>query len=113
MGSIKNKLTAAERKQQQEELSMEILSTWNLKNKTSRWKEDARCGDTNATDLFFPSLGDNKKQIAEAKKICGLCTVRKECLAYAQDNMFRYGIWGGKSSGERLKLLGLTRWPIT
>lgn len=39
----------------------------------------------------------------EAKRLCGTCPVRTECLDYANDNDEREGIWGGMTPQERGK----------
>jgi hypothetical protein len=108
MGSIK-KESEADKKRRIEGLSMQLLSSWSLKNKTHDWREHARC--LGVKDIFFSVRGRNQETMKIAKKICAFCPVRRECLSYAQDNMLAYGIWGGKTATERLRLLGLRRWP--
>ena len=39
--------------------------------------------------------------IAEAKELCGLCPVRRDCLDYALENVLKEGIWGGLTEAER------------
>ncbi|MGH3442005.1 MAG: WhiB family transcriptional regulator [Nitriliruptorales bacterium] len=41
---------------------------------------------------------------AEAKATCASCVVRDECLEEALVNREEYGIWGGLTPGERLRL---------
>jgi WhiB family transcriptional regulator, redox-sensing transcriptional regulator len=64
------------------------------------WMESARCLDADP-DAFFPEKGGSTR---EAKRICGQCEVRDECLEYALDNDERFGIWGGMSERERRRL---------
>lgn len=64
------------------------------------WQERALCPQVDA-ELFFPDKGGSTK---EAKKICGLCEVREECLQAALDGDERFGIWGGLSERERRRL---------
>ena len=110
MGSIKKPQQT--KQQRNKELSMEILSSWSLKNKSWEWREYAAClGMTG--DLFFGKLGYNKKQIDTAKAVCKSCTVKRACLEYANDNVMTHGVWGGKTPAERLVLLGLKRWPVS
>ena len=52
-------------------------------------------------EAFFPEKGGSTR---EAKKVCGSCDVRSECLDYALENDERFGIWGGLSERERRKL---------
>ena len=54
-------------------------------------------------DLFFPisSVGPAEAQIAQAKKICSGCGVRRECLEFALSHEQVYGIWGGTTPEDR------------
>jgi WhiB family redox-sensing transcriptional regulator len=66
------------------------------------------CAQTDP-ELFFPAaaegtrVGDRRR--AEAKRICALCPVISECLAWALGSGEDYGIWGGMTEGERRALL--------
>lgn len=64
------------------------------------WQERALCAQTDP-EAFFPEKGGSTR---EAKKVCGACDVRSECLDYALANDERFGIWGGLSERERRKL---------
>ena len=64
------------------------------------WQERALCAQTDP-EAFFPEKGGSTR---DAKKICGSCEVRAECLEYALQNDERFGIWGGLSERERRKL---------
>lgn len=64
------------------------------------WQEDALCAQTDP-EAFFPEKGGSTR---DAKRICGQCTVRAECLEYALKNDERFGIWGGLSERERRRL---------
>jgi WhiB family redox-sensing transcriptional regulator len=65
-----------------------------------RWQDAALCGQTDP-ESFFPEKGGSTRQ---AKKVCGSCEVRAECLEYALDTDQRFGIWGGMSERERRRL---------
>lgn len=70
------------------------------------WKEQGKCwgkARTPETDYWFPDDEDPdyKQKIITAKRICNICPVIKECLAYAILNEEHYGIWGGKTLKER------------
>lgn len=67
---------------------------------TEKWREDARCAETDP-ELFFPDKGGST---SEAKAICRGCLVRAECLIAALDNHEVHGIWGGLSPRERKTL---------
>jgi len=62
---------------------------------------DALCTEMDAS-LFFPEKGQST---TEAKLACGMCDVRDECLEYALANHERHGVWGGKSTRERMAIL--------
>ncbi|MFD3910008.1 WhiB family transcriptional regulator [Streptomyces sp. NPDC058603] len=53
-----------------------------------------------ADAVFFPLPRDHEA-IAEAKEMCGLCPVRRDCLNYALENVLKEGIWGGLTEAER------------
>ncbi len=61
------------------------------------WTEFAACQYTDG-DLWFPEKGGS---VRAAKRICGGCAVRAECLAYALENDEQFGVWGGLSERER------------
>ena len=81
------------------EVSMDILNEWKLTNQQFDWMDEARC--TGMTDLFFPEVGDSGGSVEKAKAVCSTCPVKRECLDFALDNSFMYGIWGGMSSRQR------------
>jgi WhiB family redox-sensing transcriptional regulator len=64
------------------------------------WQERALCAQTDP-EAFFPEKGGSTR---EAKRVCGGCEVRSECLEYALAHDERFGIWGGLSERERRKL---------
>jgi WhiB family redox-sensing transcriptional regulator len=64
------------------------------------WQADALCAQTDP-EAFFPEKGGSTR---DAKKVCGACTVRAQCLEYALANDERFGIWGGLSERERRRL---------
>ncbi|WOF24191.1 WhiB family transcriptional regulator [Microbacterium betulae] len=64
------------------------------------WQSDALCAQTDP-EAFFPEKGGSTR---DAKRICGSCDVRAQCLDYALQNDERFGIWGGLSERERRKL---------
>lgn len=66
------------------------------------WAEEALCAQVDP-DLWFPEKGG---PTAQAKAVCQLCPVRRECLQEALDANIREGIWGGLSTNERRLLKG-------
>lgn len=63
--------------------------------------EDRACRDVTPA-VFFP---DGKgKHADEAKAICAGCCVREKCLEEALARNERFGVWGGLTDRERLRL---------
>jgi WhiB family redox-sensing transcriptional regulator len=72
------------------------------KEKSDSWEGDAQCGRSQANaDAFFPERGGS---VRRAKEICAQCDVRAQCLEYALANNEQFGVWGGKTQGERRKM---------
>ena len=69
------------------------------------WRSRGACL-TADPDLFFPlsSVGPSVAQITRAKRVCGRCPVRSECLEFALATCQVHGIWGGTSEDERRRL---------
>ncbi|MBP9821121.1 WhiB family transcriptional regulator [Candidatus Saccharibacteria bacterium] len=67
----------------------------NSRNKDS-WMLKGLCGQTDP-EAFFPENGSSTEQ---AKKVCGECAVRLECLEYALENDEK-GVWGATTDNER------------
>ena len=67
------------------------------------WWPLALCAETDP-EVFFPEKGGNN---APAKRVCGRCEVRAECLEYALSwpGLPLDGIWGGTSFTQRRDLL--------
>lgn len=61
------------------------------------WLLEAACVGKD-TKIFFPGRG---RVAVEAKRICGGCTMRAECLEYALENNIQGGIFGGVSERAR------------
>ncbi len=78
------------------------------------WQLAAACRDVD-TSLFFHPFGERGQahddREAEAKRICGGCPVRDQCLSHALEVREPYGVWGGLSESERALLLGPARAP--
>jgi WhiB family redox-sensing transcriptional regulator len=64
------------------------------------WQESALCAQA-GPEFFFPAPGSSTR---EAKQLCGACEGRVACLEYALANDERFGVWGGLSEKERLRL---------
>lgn len=64
------------------------------------WQEDSACRGVEP-EVFFPVSEEDAWQ---AKEICGVCTVKAECLAFSLRNRERYGVWGGVTEKERIDM---------
>ena len=62
------------------------------------WHELANCQGLG--DAMFPERGDNAGS-ARAKRICGNCVVRDQCLTDALDRADEWGVRGGMTGVER------------
>lgn len=66
------------------------------------WEERAACRGTD-TEAFYPEQNDRRTERL-AKRVCGRCMVRRECLAHALRLDEQFGIWGGLTPGARKRL---------
>lgn len=64
------------------------------------WAANAACRLTTSDELFVRGAEQNR-----AKRVCGSCAVRTECLVEALDNRIEWGVWGGMTERERRALL--------
>ena len=64
-----------------------------------RFKGDQPCAQI-GFELFFVNPGDSVKAEA-ARRICGQCSYRVECAAYALRHPLIQGIWGGTTYYQR------------
>jgi WhiB family redox-sensing transcriptional regulator len=71
------------------------------------WMALGRCRDV-APETFFPT---SARGVAQARRVCELCSVAEECLAYALVHGIDHGMWGGKSERERRRLRASWRNP--
>lgn len=72
------------------------------------WQQHGACRGHDAGQFFHP---DGERGAARtrreqaAKKLCRGCPVRAECAAHALTVREAYGVWGGFTEAERLRLL--------
>lgn len=67
---------------------------------TLKWQDDGLCREVDP-ELFFPDTYPT----TEAKKVCALCPVIDDCLAFALETDEPYGVWGGRSPRQRRIML--------
>lgn len=63
------------------------------------WVPEGLCFEHDDPDMWYED--EDEDRIAEAKEICGECTVRDQCLRAGLFYGEPYGIWGGLTVGER------------
>lgn len=66
------------------------------------WMADAACHGIG--DMFYVETHADESLALAAKRVCALCPVRLECLSYALERNERWGIWGGATATERMKM---------
>ena len=76
------------------------------------WQRNGACRGRDSGQFFHPD-GERgasrlRREIA-AKAVCRSCPVRAECAAHALAAREPYGVWGGFTEAERLRLLA-TGW---
>lgn len=71
----------------------------------SDWRSLAACHDSDP-GLFFPigTTGPAADHIDRATAICGMCSVKEECLQYALETNQEAGVWGGYAEDDRRRL---------
>lgn len=76
---------------------------------------EGRCREV-GPDPFYPAANSGTGVYTDAVLVCEQCPVRKECLAFALDNMNddaeagvygigMWGCWGGTTPNERFAML--------
>ncbi|MFE9684504.1 WhiB family transcriptional regulator [Streptomyces sp. NPDC006285] len=67
------------------------------------WQSRGACHgmDPMTADAVFFPLPRDHEAIAEAKEMCSICPVQRDCLNYALENDLREGVWGGLTEAER------------
>ena len=76
--------------------------------KSLEWQKEAECAlpeNAKIREYFFSTQPTEKYQ---AKNLCFLCPVRKECLKWALEHRQIWGIWGGKDEGEIRRTLSVS-----
>ena len=76
------------------------------------WQRNGACRGRDSAQFFHPD-GERgasrlRREIA-AKSVCRACPVRAECAAHALAAREPYGVWGGFTESERVRLLA-TGW---
>jgi WhiB family transcriptional regulator, redox-sensing transcriptional regulator len=72
------------------------------------WQRNGACRGRDSAQFFHPDgergASRTRREVA-AKTVCRTCPVRAECAAHALAAKEPYGVWGGFTEAERLRLL--------
>ena len=73
------------------------------------WQSRAACKGPDAGVFFPPPVGERREardqRERQAKAICAMCSVRRQCLEFALSTRESHGVWGGYSEIERRTML--------
>lgn len=73
-----------------------------------QWRRMGACQDA-PSELFFHGedtpRGERRRNERAAKHICKSCQVLDICRGHALDVGERYGVWGGLTENERIRIL--------
>ena len=76
------------------------------------WRSLGACQE-HPIELFFHSedtpRGQRRRNEREAVSICGDCPVLQTCRDHALSTGERYGVWGGLTENQRLRILSRNR----
>jgi WhiB family redox-sensing transcriptional regulator len=71
------------------------------------WQHEGACRGRDSAQFFHPDgeRGSSRgRRESAAKQVCRNCPVRAECAAHALATHETYGVWGGFTETERLRL---------
>jgi WhiB family transcriptional regulator, redox-sensing transcriptional regulator len=71
----------------------------------TEWRSAGACLSADP-DLFFPIAATGpveERQVAIARRICAVCSVKQQCLDFAMRSGEAHGIWGGTTPDERIR----------
>jgi WhiB family transcriptional regulator, redox-sensing transcriptional regulator len=74
------------------------------------WQMEGLCRGRDSAQFFHPDgeRGSSRsRRELKAKDLCRACPVRSECAAHALATHEPYGVWGGFTEAERLRLLAV------
>lgn len=76
------------------------------------WQEDALCAELTNKDAVIAELffSEDSADTNAAKKICGDCPVRRQCLSYALETEERFGVWGGADENTIRRALSIDQY---
>lgn len=71
------------------------------------WHEDAECAKPKNAEHLNSFFANKPSQQYQAKKLCGVCPVRKECMKWALNEKQLWGVWGGLDYSEIRRTLSV------
>lgn len=74
---------------------------------TPGWHEDAECAKPSNAEFINDFFANKPAQQHRAKKLCGECPVRKQCIQWALEEKQTWGIWGGLDYGQIRRTLSV------
>ncbi len=69
------------------------------------WRADAACAMDNPEAWFPGDKSNDPRRWDYARAVCGGCTVRAQCLAFALDTREQHGMFGGLDPEQRRAIL--------
>ena len=72
------------------------------------WQRNGACRGRDSAQFFHPDGERGASRLRRemaAKAVCRACPVRAECAAHALSAREPYGVWGGFTEAERVRLL--------
>jgi len=83
------------------------ILTKTLTTQKYSWRDEALCSDLDP-NLFFPKFtgGDSIPNYIAKNLPCARCTVKEECINFADESGEEWGVWGGIYRSPRLKING-------
>lgn len=79
---------------------MSVLAQIEAGHGPQNWASQGACVAADPDELFVRGKAQH-----EAKVLCRMCPVQRQCLADALDNRVEFGVWGGLTERERRALL--------
>lgn len=74
---------------------------------SQEWHEDAECAKPKNAEFINNFFANKPAQQYQAKKLCNICPVKKECAQWALNEKQLWGIWGGLSPEQIRRTLSV------
>jgi WhiB family redox-sensing transcriptional regulator len=68
------------------------------------WQKQAACRGMGVNAMYPQGRGD-AWSVRAAKEVCAQCSVVDECKTFALEHNDWFGVWGGTSQKDRVKLI--------